>query len=287
MITCVIVLTDASQVSPCAPCHVPNKLKQTFPSLYRLGLRRHRPPPVVLNLIFGAQVGYPLGKNVSNVKKPASYGVSSGPVMPTLQSTLLSSSTLTSAVLDRLNGSVAVRPAISRATLTKCGPVFKSRVASSRNACFRPVPPEEVPLGPAPASPFVSLAPGPSPSPDTTPETSNTKGRIATTYAASETNSSESLNDVAPFLPSLPPGLPLLFPGLARSSPGSSLLLPVLPALAVVFVVCFPFSAVSRFDRLALDQIQVKISAPPWQGRRPQHQIKMPLMLFYNKGDSC
>ena len=67
-ITCDIVETFLSHVSPFAPDHVPSSDKHTLPSLYRFGFMRARPPPVVLNRTFGAHAGYALGKNASKRK---------------------------------------------------------------------------------------------------------------------------------------------------------------------------------------------------------------------------
>mmetsp|Transcript_13397 Transcript_13397/g.57084 ORF Transcript_13397/g.57084 Transcript_13397/m.57084 type:complete len:341 (+) Transcript_13397:381-1403(+) len=170
-ITCAIVEHDPSHVSPFAPDHVPNNDKHTLPSLYRFGLRRARPPPVVLNRTFGAHAGYALGKNASKRKKPQSYGVSSGPVTAMDHKTTFCSSTRTKALLLRLMGSVAERPAISRATRTKCGPALRSRAASSANA--------------APTTPEGSRSLG-----DAT--TSKTTSRNASQYADSHVNASGS-----------------------------------------------------------------------------------------------
>ena len=64
--TCRKVLLLADQFSPDAPAHVLSKDKQTLPQLYRFGLNRTLPPPVVCRLTRGGVLGYSLGKNASN-----------------------------------------------------------------------------------------------------------------------------------------------------------------------------------------------------------------------------
>jgi len=55
--TCRKVLVLADQVSPDAPAHVPSNDKQTLPQLYRFGLKRTLPPPVVCRLTRGGELG--------------------------------------------------------------------------------------------------------------------------------------------------------------------------------------------------------------------------------------
>mmetsp|Transcript_8033 Transcript_8033/g.33575 ORF Transcript_8033/g.33575 Transcript_8033/m.33575 type:complete len:216 (-) Transcript_8033:669-1316(-) len=99
--------------------------------------------------------------------------------------TTFCSSTRTKALLLRLMGSVAERPAISRATRTKCGPALRSRAASSANAA--PTTPEGSPsLGDA--------------------TTSKTTSRNASQYADSRVNASGSEK------PEPEPGVSLFLP---------------------------------------------------------------------------
>ncbi len=52
------VLEAGFHFSSAAPYHVPNKLRQTFPSLYKLGLNLNVPPPLVNIFISGGAYGY-------------------------------------------------------------------------------------------------------------------------------------------------------------------------------------------------------------------------------------
>ena len=53
--------------------------KQTLPLLYKFGLKRIVPLPVVLKSTNGGDLGKSFGKYISNSKAPFSYGVSCGP----------------------------------------------------------------------------------------------------------------------------------------------------------------------------------------------------------------
>ena len=55
----------------------------TLPSLYRFGLNRTVPWPVVMRLTNMGPSGYSRGKKTSNSKQPLAYGVSDGPVIRT------------------------------------------------------------------------------------------------------------------------------------------------------------------------------------------------------------
>mmetsp|Transcript_13533 Transcript_13533/g.57767 ORF Transcript_13533/g.57767 Transcript_13533/m.57767 type:complete len:236 (+) Transcript_13533:576-1283(+) len=71
--TCARVDLFASHFSSAAPpCHVPSSDRHTFPSAYRLGLKRARPPPVVSRFTIGGWSGYPTGQNASNANAPDS-----------------------------------------------------------------------------------------------------------------------------------------------------------------------------------------------------------------------
>ena len=52
------------------PGHVPSRDKQTLPQLYKFGLNRTEPPPVVLRCIRGGEFGYSMGMKQSNSNKP-------------------------------------------------------------------------------------------------------------------------------------------------------------------------------------------------------------------------
>jgi hypothetical protein len=51
--TCSMVDTSGFQFSPLSPDQVPSRLRHTLPQLYRLGLKRTEPPPVVRRLTCG------------------------------------------------------------------------------------------------------------------------------------------------------------------------------------------------------------------------------------------
>ena len=59
--------------------------KHTLPQLYKFGLNRIVPLPVVLRFTIGGDSGKISGKNISNSKQPFSYGVPSGPIMSALK----------------------------------------------------------------------------------------------------------------------------------------------------------------------------------------------------------
>ena len=63
------------------PSHVPSSDRHTLPVLYRLGLNRTVPPPVVMKCTLGLVDAYAGGQYRWNRKQPLSYGVSDGPVM--------------------------------------------------------------------------------------------------------------------------------------------------------------------------------------------------------------
>ena len=59
--TCQIVLFLVQFSSPFAPpCHVPRSDRHTLPQLYRFGLKRTEPEPVVSRFTLGACDGYVL-----------------------------------------------------------------------------------------------------------------------------------------------------------------------------------------------------------------------------------
>ena len=57
MSTCSTLLTAGSQPSPLPPCQVPSRLRHTLPQLYRFGLNRTEPPPVVHKFTLGGTCG--------------------------------------------------------------------------------------------------------------------------------------------------------------------------------------------------------------------------------------
>ena len=63
------------------PGQVPRRDRQTLPLLYRLGLKRTAPPPVVRRCMSGGLCGYSIGMKQSNSKRPPAYGVPSGPAI--------------------------------------------------------------------------------------------------------------------------------------------------------------------------------------------------------------
>lgn len=68
------------------PGQVPSNDRQTLPELYRLGLKRTLPPPVVRRCMSGGTLGYSKGIKQSNSKRPPSYGVPVGPAIMILLS---------------------------------------------------------------------------------------------------------------------------------------------------------------------------------------------------------
>ena len=63
------------------PGHVPRRERQTLPQLYKFGLKRTEPPPVVRRCMSGGVCGYSSGMKQSNSKSPPAYGVPSGPAI--------------------------------------------------------------------------------------------------------------------------------------------------------------------------------------------------------------
>lgn len=55
--TCSSVEIFGSQFSVATPCHVPSSERHTFPSLYKFGLNRTCPFPVVARFTFGEVFG--------------------------------------------------------------------------------------------------------------------------------------------------------------------------------------------------------------------------------------
>ena len=68
--TCMMVEVGIQPSERVVPLQVPSKLRQTLPSLYKFGLKRTCPYPVVIRLTFGGQLGYSSGIKMSYTKHP-------------------------------------------------------------------------------------------------------------------------------------------------------------------------------------------------------------------------